>query len=129
MYPRPDRSTFKPSFRKTAENDDVLDIGWQEGVLSDGRPFRGEYWCQDQVSTITFFLSRMGLENATDADFQQLLETEGLLRFKPGKARYVIARPFVDSAGNEMWSINVVVGDEDDTFIESGLPIERYEKG
>jgi len=112
---------------KTPEND-ALDVGWQEGILSDGRPFRGEYWCQDQVSILTFFLSQVGLETASDEDFEQLLEREGLLKFKPGEARYLSAAPFVDSAGNDMWSINVVVGDEDGTFIEGGLPIEPYRK-
>jgi hypothetical protein len=57
-----------------------------------------------------------------------LLEREGLLRFKPGKARYVDAVPIVDSAGNEMWSINVMVGNDDDTFIEGGQPLQPYKR-
>jgi len=126
-YPRPDRSDVKRNFVRTADNE-ALDIGWQEGILSDGRPFRGEYWCEDHVSVLTFFLSRIGLEDASDKDFETLLEKEGLLRFKPGKERYLSAAPFVDPTGNDIWSINVVVGDEDDTFIEGGLPLEPYRK-
>lgn len=38
-YPAPYRSSHTPNFVKTPEND-VLDLCWAEGVLSDGRPFR-----------------------------------------------------------------------------------------
>jgi hypothetical protein len=73
---------------------------------------------QDQVSMLTFFLSRIGLENALDADFGRLLEREGLLKFKLGRQHYVSAAPFVDSSGNDMWSVNVVVGDDDGTRMD-----------
>jgi hypothetical protein len=53
-FPRPDRSNLKPNFSKTPEND-VLDLGWHEGVLKDGRPYRSEYWCQDQISMLTYY--------------------------------------------------------------------------
>jgi len=36
MYPKPDRSDQTPNFVKSAEND-AIDIGWNEGNLSDGR--------------------------------------------------------------------------------------------
>lgn len=42
IYPKPNRSDFKPNLKRTHKND-VLDIGWNEGVLSDGRPYRREY--------------------------------------------------------------------------------------
>jgi hypothetical protein len=63
-YPKPDRSNVPRNFTKTPEND-VIDVGWQEGVLKDGRPFHGEYWAQDQVGVMTFFFSTVGIENST----------------------------------------------------------------
>jgi hypothetical protein len=123
-YPKPDRSNFKPNLSKTPE-DDVLDLGWQEGALRDGRPFRGEYWCQDQISMITFFFSTIGLENASRNDLTQLLVSENLIQFKPGRAR-VDARKIADSSAKEMWSVNVQVGDEDETFVEGGRPFQGY---
>jgi hypothetical protein len=123
-YPKPDRSQFKPNLSKTPE-DDVLDLGWQEGALRDGRPFRGEYWCQDQISMITFFFSTIGLENASREDLKLLLVSENLIQFKPGRAR-VDARKIMDSSANEMWSVNVAVGDEDETFVEGGHPFQGY---
>lgn len=123
-YPRPDRSAFKPNFRKSHEQP-ALDIGWAEGTLKDGRPYRAECWAEDGVTSLTFFLSRIGLEKLNDADFAALLETEGLLRFT-GAARYVAARPLTDSSGNDMWSVNVVVGDDENTFLVDKLELRAY---
>jgi hypothetical protein len=75
-----------------------------------------------------FFLSRIGLENALDADFERLLERGGLLKLKLGRQHYVSAASFVDSSGNDMWSVNVVAGDDDGTFVEDELPFERYKE-
>jgi hypothetical protein len=123
-YPKPDRSGFEPNFSKTPENE-ALDLAWQEGILSDGRAYRVEYWCQDQTSFLTFFLSTTGLEEASKEAFKRLLEAENLIHFKPGP-NYVEGRKWTDHAGNEMWSINVVVGDEENTFVEGGVALIPY---
>src|ERR1700689_1326159 len=123
-YPKPDRSDFKPHLSKTPENE-ILDLGWQEGVLKDGRPFRGEFWCQDQISMITFFFSTMGLENASQEDMESLLTSENLIQFKAGR-RDVRAVKIKDASGNEMWSVNVLVGDDEGTFVEGGRPFAGY---
>ncbi len=61
--PIPDRT--KQAIRSTKDQDGVIDIGWCDGVLSDGRAFRAEMWAQDQVSMLTFFFSSIGLEAHT----------------------------------------------------------------
>lgn len=123
-YPRPDRSGFTPNLHKTAENP-ALDIGWAEGKLKDGRPYRAECWAEDGMTSVALFLSTIGLESSTDADFAALLETEGLVQFT-GERRYVAAAPFTDSSGNEMWSVNVVVGDDEETFVIDQLQLRKY---
>ena len=65
--PVPDRGNQRLNFAK-APGDDTLDIGWAKGTLSDGRPYRAECWCQDQVTMLTIFFSTLGLQAATDAD-------------------------------------------------------------
>jgi hypothetical protein len=55
-FPIPDRS--KQPVRAEKDEDGVVDIGWCDGVLSDGRPFRAEMWAQDQVSCLTIFFLR-----------------------------------------------------------------------
>ncbi len=123
-FPRPDRSGFEPNFRKTAD-DDVIDIGWTEGVLSDGRPYRLECWAQDQVTCVTIFVSSSGLEGLDREGLVDLLEREDLVRF-PHAKRYVSARPFRDAAGNDLLSINVVVGDEEETYTAGGPALRPY---
>ena len=56
-FPYPDRSQQRVRLERDA--DGVMDIGWCEGLLSDGRPFRVEMWAQDQVSCLTIFFSAL----------------------------------------------------------------------
>ena len=124
-FPKPDRSDFAPNFEKTAEND-VLDLGWAEGQLSDGRPFRVESWCQDQMTMLTYFMSTKGLKHADDEFFRGLLVSEGLICFTESGQRHVSASKIKDASGNKMWSVNVVIGDEEETYAEDAFPLSSY---
>ena len=117
MYPKPDRSDFRPRFVK--DDDGVLDIGWAEGTLSDGRPYRLEYWAQDQVTCLTIFVAFAGLDLADRERVALFLEQEGLVTFR-GRQRYASARQMRDASGQEVWSINVVVGDTEHNFVTDG---------
>lgn len=123
-FKKPDRSNHRPNFEKTAGND-VVDPGWNEGFLSDGRPYRVECWCQDQVTSLTFFFSTAGLENISNSQFADMLMSEGLLKFLSDR-RFVAAAPFTDASGNDMWSVNVVVGDEETVFVSDHVPLRSY---
>ena len=125
MYPKPDRSTFKPNRTKTAENP-ALDIGWDEGFLSDGRPYRAEAWAEDQATMLTYLFSVRGLETYSNEQLANLLEAEGLIHFRDAQRRYVSAMPITDAAGNDMWSVNVVVGSEDDTYVTDNSKLNSY---
>jgi hypothetical protein len=74
---------------------------------------------------LTIFFSTLGLERATDADLEQLLVREKLVSFKVGN-RFVSGARFVDPSSHELWSVNVVVGDEEDTFIADSVPLNPY---
>lgn len=126
-YPAPDRTGFEPNFSKTSDND-VLDIGWAEGVLSDLRPWWLECWAQDRVTCLTIFVARAGLDLGDDPSVARFLEREGLLRFT-GKERYATAAAVTDQAGHAMWSINVVVGDDDNVFVTDTPAIKPYRGG
>jgi hypothetical protein len=125
MFPRPDRSNQTPNFKKTDENPQ-LDIGWQEGVLNDSRPYRVEVWCEDQTSFVTYFFSVIGLEHETSDALVNMLEREGLLRFRLGAPRYTSATQIKDGRGQELWSVTVVVGTEDETFVDETAALQRY---
>lgn len=127
-FPAPDRSTYLPNRVKTEENPQ-LDIGWAEGTLSDGRPFRVEAWCEDQVTSLTVFFSRVGLESLTREEAADLLEREGLVRYLTER-RSAYPVPIEDDAGNAMWSVNVVVGmDGDPPVAEDRLTLRAYAPG
>lgn len=125
-YPKPDRSDATPNFSKSAEND-VLDVGWAEGVLSDGRPYRLECWCQDQVTSVTIFVSSQGLEQLDQKGVEDFLEREQLVRF-PSEKRFANAMPFRDPSGNDMLAINVVVGDDTELYATGGPDLNPYPK-
>lgn len=107
MYPKPDRSNYAPR-RRASPEDGSVDIGWDAGTLTDGRPFRAEAWAEAGVTVLTFFFSILGLEQASDADLAALLAREGLIRYRtaPGRANGVVIN---DAAGNPMWSVSVVI--------------------
>jgi len=122
-YPKPDRTRFTPNRVKT-DADDTLDIGWAEGVMRDGRPWRAEAWCQDQVTFLTFFFSSLGIEKATNDDLTTLLEVEGLVRFV-GEEKYVEGRLTRDDAAHDIWKVVVVVGD-DELYVSSSPALRPY---
>jgi hypothetical protein len=125
LFPKPDRSNHKPNSRKSEENPSI-DIGWDEGFLNDGRPYRAECWAEDGVTGLTFFMSTSGIENLSNSQFVELLEREGLVQWTAPERRSVGAMPFSDASGNSMWSINLVVGDDAGTFLRDHLKLRPY---
>ena len=123
-YPKPDRSDQVRNFVKSADNE-TLDIGWSEGALSDGRPYCAECWAEDQLTLLTLFLSSLGMESYTDDMFRALLEAEGLVRFLTDD-RYVSAKRFMDAGGNDVWSVNIVIGDDETLFAKDNVHLNAY---
>jgi len=125
-YPIPDRSKQTPLLAK--DEDGVIDIGWCDGVLADGRPFRAEMWSQDGLSMLTVFFSTIGLADLDQAQIKTLIVAEGLVRFKPDAPERCESRTVSDDGDNAMWSVNVVVGDEDATHLSDAVPIFPYSR-
>jgi len=126
-FPIPDRS--KQAARSTKDEDGVVDIGWCDGALSDGRAFRAEMWAQDQISMLTIFFSTIGIIEFHQDAIRQFVQNEGLVSFADNAdQKYCSAMKFTDDAGNQLWSVNVVVGDEDNTYITNSISIFPYSK-
>ena len=124
-FPAPDRTGQSVKLQK--DNDGCLDLGWCEGVLYDGRPFRAETWVQDQITMVTIFFSAKGIEDVNEAQLSCVMESEGLVAYKEGAHRrknecHIIT----DSAGNAMWSVNIPVGGEDEVFVARIVPYFAY---
>jgi hypothetical protein len=124
VFPKPDRSDYTPTRHRTPE-DPSFDLGWNEGLFSDGRPYRAECWVEEGMTCLTFFFSTHGLETYSNAQFAELLEREGLVSILDRKAR-PFAMPVSDASGNDMWSLTIVVGIEEDTYIEDNIPLRSY---
>jgi len=125
-YPKPDRSDQTPNFEK-ADDYDQIDLGWSEGVLSDGRAYRVEAWTMDKITMLTYFFSTKRLENYDEASFVEFLTKEELVEFVIEQPqRYVSISKITDAGGNEMWSVNVAIGNEDRLFAKDSTDLKRY---
>lgn len=111
-YPKVDRSKIDFS------DSDEINIGYAERILSDGRPYRLECWAVDQITNLTIFISSIGINHYSSANVLDYLEAEGLY-WKLSSTFYGSAFLFTEEDGNEFWSANLVVGDEDETYIDS----------
>ena len=124
MFPKPDRSNVVPNFSKTEENDSI-DLGWIEGVFNGNRPYRCEYWTIDGVLLVTFFFSTLRLENTSNESLCQLLVNEKLIYSSIDKIT-AEGRVCEDASGNEIWSVNIVLSDEDTIYAEHSLEFKEY---
>ena len=122
-YPSIDRTNYEVC--KVKNGDGILDIGWTEGILSDGRPYRAELWAQDQITVLTVFFSVLGLEDFDAAALSGLIETHGVVSFGRLSAP-ISASLFQDEKENMFWSVNIAVGDEESTFIKGSATIYSY---
>ncbi|MBP6965489.1 MAG: hypothetical protein KBC96_13920 [Armatimonadetes bacterium] len=124
VFPAPDRSNLHPGPKAPGKTD--ADIGYAVGQLADGRPFRAEMWAEDGVSVLAFFLSTRGIEYLSRDDLISLLESNGLVEFLSEDKRFLGVAKFKDPSGNEMFSLNVVIGDEDELYADSSVKLSRY---
>lgn len=125
-FPIPNRSNQTIRFSK--DEDGVIDVGWCDGVFSDGRPFRAEMWAQDQVSMLTIFFSTREMENKSQDELRQFVEAEQVIAFADDSSCYCSSRKYNDAAGNEMWSVNIVVGADEENYLTASVPLFPYSR-
>ncbi len=123
-FPVPDRSA--QTICTVKGEDGPIDLGWCEGALSDGRPFRAELWAQDQITVLTFFFSVLGLETLRPDTLYALMEKEGLVRLADGFGpSYQVSR-WTDPSGAAFWSVNVTVGTDEETRLADSVAVVRH---
>ncbi len=100
-------------FPPRTEFDDI-NIGWGCGFIGN-RPYFVECWATAEITMITIFISSIGIENYTTEDLEKLLIEEGkVYSKKEGYESPEMIPIFEDSNGNEFFSVNIVVGMEDE---------------
>jgi hypothetical protein len=124
-FTKVDRSNYTPNFRKTAENDQ-LDIGWDEGLFSDGRFYRVETWAQDQMTSVSVFMPAAEIENMSNRQFVELFEREGFITWRLGVKPSAYALPYTDGEGNSCWTVSVTLGIEDEVLADGAFRVRPY---
>ena len=106
-------------FPERTELGDV-NIGWNVGIVEGNRPFFGECWA-DGVTVMTYFISTIGIEDHTVEQLEKMLADAGIIWHVGGRKYDTDVMRHVDGNGNEFYSINFIVGDDDDTYIDGGI--------
>lgn len=119
----PCRVDYVPSPYEPDE-DGVMDVGYKNGQLSDGRAYRLECWRMDEMLMLTVLFSDQGLGAYTRGDMPLLLEGEGILHFV-GKPRLQAART-TDDVGQGMWALNLMLADNKGTYAELEQKLNSY---
>ena len=112
-------------------DDPEHNIGWDAGFVDGNRPYFLECWATNGITMLTYFVSTIGIENATTEDLVKMLTDAGLFRLLDPENPRTSVMKFEDDHGNEFFSINVVVGVEDETYISGGRiypfgPLNEY---
>ncbi|MDO4179428.1 MAG: hypothetical protein Q4D21_09645 [Phascolarctobacterium sp.] len=107
------------------DGDGVRDIGYAVGKLSDGRPYRVECWCMDDLIMATIMLPQKGLEAWDRANMILLAEFEDLVKFVEVRPRLQAAKT-TDDAGNEVWAINIMLRKEGKVYAELLMDLKHY---
>lgn len=123
-YITPTRIDYMASPLEPGE-DGVRDIGYAVGKLSDGRPYRVECWCMDELVMATIMLARKGLETWDRASMILLAEFEDLVRFIEERPRLQAAQTN-DDAGNEVWAINIMLRKDGKVYAELCMNLKPY---
>ena len=124
-FTAPCRVDYVPSPYEPNE-EGVMDVGYKNGVMSDGRPYRLECWRMDELLMLTVLFSNQGLTGYKRADMPLLLEGEEILRFVgAGKPRLQAAQT-TDDVGQSMWAINLMLADNKGTYAELAVQLHSY---
>lgn len=122
-YIEPDRSEYIVSAQEP-DDDGVLDLGFAKGAFSDGRPYKIECWCMDEIVMATVLFDEALMTAWKRMDFALLLELEELFKFnvKP----LVQAARMKDDAGRGIWAVNVMLKNAKGQQAELLRPMQRY---
>ncbi len=102
-------------------DDPQYNLGWDAGMLPDSRPYFLECWATCGITMLTYYISTKGIEDSATDDLIRILEDAKLVHITDPDNNRTQAIKVNDDTGNEFWSINIVVGDEEGTYTEGGL--------
>lgn len=90
---------------------EVCNIGYHEGVLKDGRPYRIEVWSAFEIETATIFISTQDIEDKNVKYLKQLIQDNKLVDIFDDR---LDVTKVIDYEDNEFFSINIPLVDHDE---------------
>lgn len=96
-----------------------VNIGWDVGIVKDNRPYFCECWATG-YTVLTYFISTIGIENYSVEQIEKMLSDAGIVRYKLPRKYVTSVKKFYDGNFNEFFSINIIVGDDEGTYVEGG---------
>jgi len=90
---------------------EVCNIGYNEGTLKDGRPYRIEVWSAFEIETATIFISTQDIEDKDVKYLKKLIQDNKIIDIYDD--RLDVTRT-VDYEENEFFSINIPLVDHDE---------------
>ena len=118
-YPSIDRSNID-----FLSSSDLCNIGYHEGTLRDGRPYRLEVWSQGGLDNVTIFISNKDLEDKSEVDLVKYISQEGIIDITDDKA---VVNLIDDINDNSFYSINLVLNNRDEEINSLLISLDNYE--
>lgn len=102
---------------------EVCNIGYNEGTLKDGRPYRVEVWSAFEVETATIFISTQDIEDKDVKYLKKLIQDNKIVDIYDD--RIDVTRT-VDYEDNEFFSINIPLVDHDEEINTLLVKLKDY---
>jgi hypothetical protein len=103
---------------------ELCNIGYNEGVLSDERPYRLELWSSYGVLNATIFISSIDLTDKSVEDIKRYIEKEKLIEIIEDK---IFITEVEDVEDNKFFSINVPLESNDIEINKCLIKVKDYE--
>lgn len=102
---------------------EVCNIGYYEGIFTDGRPVRVEVWSSHNIVNATVFFSIIDLEDKSEFELKNLLAKNEIIELREDNA-YVTE--YEDINENVFISINIALEDHDKVINKCIVPLTDY---
>ena len=103
-----------------------INIGWNAGLVEEGRPYYAECWQTANIQVLTLIVSAKGYEGKRMGELDQLFRAAGVYEKKPNSMPPDLDR-FTDENGNDFISFNAVYTVEGEVFLD-GVELLPYEQ-
>lgn len=121
--PKRDKEDISPRGIKEGDSEKV---GFGEGRLDNGYPFRLECAVYGDAKIISVFVSKMGLIGITGEELNGYLQEQGVYEVYGASPEIY---DYTDKAGHEFWRVDVILESEGDIYASSPVSIEAFSYG